>query len=233
MSSNFLFSLLFPRKCLGCGQWGSYFCSHCLNRISLADQKICPVCEKPAIHGLTHARCQTAQSLDGLTTIFSYQGLTEKAIKKIKYKFISDLAQDLVEAFLSFCGEDQAFSRFCQKEKPVFLSIPLHPRRKRWRGFNQTELLGKMIASNLGLIFEPNLLIRTKNTKPQTQLKDQERKKNVLGVFKINKNLSFLIRASRFVIFDDVWTTGSTLKEGAKTLKRAGAKKVWGLTLAR
>jgi predicted amidophosphoribosyltransferase len=103
--------------------------------------------------------------LDGLTAPFAYQGIIKTAIKKLKYRFVADLAKDLVEVFLSFCGEDKAFSCFCQEE-PLFVPVPLHPRRKRWRGFNQAELLGKMMAANLGLDFEPDLLLRTKNTKP-------------------------------------------------------------------
>jgi ComF family protein len=169
--------------------------------------------------GRTHTGCFTSQSLDGLTAIFSYQGIIKKAIMKLKYRFVSDLAGDLVEAFLSFCGEDKVFSRFCQKENPFFVPVPLHSRRKRWRGFNQAELLGKMIAANLGLTFEPNLLIRTKNTKPQTQLKDKESKRNILGAFKINPNCRLSIVNSKLVLFDDIWITGSTLQEGAKVAR--------------
>jgi len=228
---NFL-DLLFPRKCLGCGQWGSYFCSQCLNFLSLKEQRICPVCGRPSMGGMTHPSCFTPQSLDGLTAPFAYKGIIKRAIKKLKYRFVADLAKDLVEVFLSFCGEDQAFSCFCQ-EGPLFVPVPLHPRRKRWRGFNQAELLGKMMAANLGLNFEPGLLLRTKNTKPQTQLHDQERKKNIRGAFKVRQDSKFIIHDSKFLIFDDVWTTGSTLRECGMVLKRAGAKKVWGLTLAR
>lgn len=228
-----LLDFLFPRRCLGCGQWGKYFCSQCLNLILLGPKRICPLCTKPAVGGLTHPGCSRPWGLDGLTTVFSNKGLMEKAIKKLKYKFVSDLTQDLVELFLSFCGEDKIFTHFCQEGNVYFLPVPLHPQRKRWRGFNQAELLGEMIAANLGLTFLPDLLIRTKNTKPQVDLKGKERRKNIRGAFRINPNSKFFIRNSKFILFDDVWTTGSTLRECGKVLKRAGAGKVWGLTLAR
>lgn len=227
-----LLDFLFPRRCLGCGQWGEYFCSQCLNRLSLNSQRVCPVCEKPSIGGLTHPKCFTPQSLDGLTAIFSYKGLIEKAIKKLKYRFVSDLAEDLVELFLSFAGEDKTFSHFCQQENVFFVPVPLHPKRKRWRGFNQAELLGRMICKNLGLTFWPDLLLRTKNTKPQTQLDEKERKKNIRGAFKASPHI-FVSQYPNILLFDDVWTTGTTLRECGKVLKRAGVKKVWGLTLAR
>jgi len=183
--------------------------------------------------GLTHDKCLTPQSLNGLTAIFSYKGLIKKAIKKLKYRFVSDLAEDLVELFLSFCGEDKTFSRFCQEKNVLFVPVPLHPKRKRWRGFNQAELLGKMIASNLGLTFLPDLLLRTKNTKPQTQLEKKEGKRNVRGAFKVSSNSKFLNLKPKILLFDDIWITGSTLRECGKVLKKTGVKKVWGLTLAR
>ena len=229
-----LLDFLFPRKCLGCGRLGAYFCSQCLNFISLNPQRICPVCGRLSIDGQTHPQCLKPQSLDGLTAIFSYQGLIKKAIKKLKYRFISDLAEDLVELFLSFCGEDKAFTRFTQKKNVFLIPIPLHQKRLAWRGFNQAELLGEIIASNLNLNFLPNLLLRIKNTPPQAKLKKKERLENVKGAFKFNLALKrFKHQTSNILLFDDVWTTGATLKEAAKVLKRNGAQRVWGLTLAR
>jgi len=233
------------------------------------------MCGKGSVGGLTHPVCRQPQGLDGLTSIFSYKGIVEKAIKKLKYKFVYDLAEDLVGLFLSFCGEDQALVDFCHKEGVSLVPIPLHPRRLRWRGFNQSELLGKMIAQNLGLPFCPDLLLRVKLTRPQVELSRKEREKNVAGAFAFNRKIisahpfrpADLLRnsrgkppnlkgacpvspkgftgahpclsrpvgiVSRFVLlFDDVWTSGATLREAARALKRAGAKRVWGLTIAR
>lgn len=166
----------------------------------------------------------------------------KKAITKLKYKFVSDLSQDLVELFLSFCGEDKFFSNFClsrgealrgSQENLFFMPVPLHPSRKRWRGFNQAELLGKMIAFNLGIKFLPEALKRVKKTKPQVKLNKEERKKNIQGAFELNSNYRSLVTNHQFILFDDVWTSGETLKEATRVLKRNGVKKVWGLTIAR
>lgn len=229
-----LLDLLFPRKCLSCGKEGSYFCSQCLNYLSLDSQRICPICEKPSIGGHTHTRCLRKDSLDGLTSVFAYKGLIAKAITKLKYKFIFDIAEDLVEVFLSSCGEDIAFGNYCQKEKPNLVPIPLHPHRLRWRGFNQSELLGKIIAENLGLQFIPDLLVRVKNTKPQMELSERERHENIRGAFSLKQQLpNNLITNNSILLFDDVWTSGATIKEAGKILKQNGVKKVWGLTIAR
>jgi len=228
-----ILDFLFPRKCLGCGRTGGYFCPNCLNLVSLERERICPVCEKPAIGGKTHNRCFTSFSLDGLTSVFSYKGVIKEGIVRLKYHFVSDVASDLVEIFLGFCGEDERFSSFCLKEKPVLIPIPLYAGRERWRGFNQSALLGKMIAENLGIGFLPNLLIRSKNTKPQVKLREKERQKNIIGAFTISPNYQLPIANYSILLFDDVWTTGATLREAASVLKKAGAKNVWGLTLAR
>lgn len=228
-----ILDFFFPRKCLGCGRVGAYFCGNCLNFLSLERQRICPVCERPAVGGQTHPGCLTNSSLNGLTAVFVYRGLVKSAIVKLKYRFVSDLAKDLVEAFLSFCGEDESFVRFCREQNVCLVPIPLHPRRHRWRGFNQSELLGRMITENLGINFCSDLLQRTRNTTPQTKLKEKERKKNIKGAFIINPNSKFIIHDSALMLFDDVWTTGATLKEAGRVLKQKGAKNVWGLTLAR
>ena len=221
-----LTDILFPRRCLGCGRHGAYFCSQCLNFVLLKDERICPMCGQPAIGGLTHPGCQQPWGLDGLTSVFAYRGVVQKAIKKLKYRFVTDLASDLVELFLSFCGEDKMFYQLCREKNVALVPIPLYHRRQRWRGFNQTELLGKMIAENLEINFLPDFLIRRKATRPQVGLGKELRHQNIRGAFAINKN--FLLRQkfvgqTKFLLFDDVWTSGATLREAAKVLKRNGA----------
>lgn len=224
--------MLFPRKCLGCGKEGAYFCAGCLNLVSELNEDICPVCERPSIGGWTHHSCQKTLNLDGLTSVFAYKGLVKKAIVQLKYRFVFDLASDLVELFLSFSGERDGFRQVCRKNDLCLVPVPLHPRRKRWRGFNQSELLGKIIAKNLGIGFAPDILIRVKNTTPQMQLGEKERRVNIQGAFRLSPNI-LVSQYPNVLLFDDVWTTGATLKETAKILKQGGVTTVWGLTLAR
>ena len=220
---------------MGCNEWGTYLCPDGLNFIKTSDNRICSVCEGSAIYGLTHPGClrKHPQSLDGLTSIFVYKGVVKRAIAKLKYKFVTDLAETILELFLSFCGEDKAFTKLVRQKNIILVPVPLHWQRKNWRGFNQAELLGQMIARKLGINFLPDLLIRVRNTKEQTKLKKEKRLKNIHGAFKINHCPSVINHQPSIILFDDVWTTGATIKECAKVLKKRGFKKVWGLTLAR
>ena len=164
---------VFPKKCVGCNEWGDYLCSNCINFIKTNDNTICPACYNPSIYGLTHPGCLWKHSygLNGLTSIFEYKGVVKSVITKLKYRFVTDLGETILEMFLSFCGEDKAFTKFVRQKNVCLVPIPLHWTRKNWRGFNQAELLGEMIAKKLGIDFLADLLIRTKNTKPQSKLK--------------------------------------------------------------
>ena len=245
MSAFFLLDFLFPRRCLGCGRWGRYFCEDCLKTIKPFKKQICPVCGKPAISGKTHALCQTKYSLDGLISIFPYEGAIKEAITKLKYKFVTDLAEELVALIVQIIKESDSKrfnllkrmikrNRADEGDESVLVPVPLHPRRERWRGFNQAEFLGRMLAEKSNWQVQTDILVRRRYTKPQVKLKGKKRKKNVKGAFEISPKVShFSFLASNFLIFDDVWTTGSTLKECGNVLKRAKVKKVWGLTLAR
>ena len=183
------------------------------------------MCKKSAIDGATHPVCKTPYGLDGLTSFFSYKEAMREAIKKIKYRWMSDIAESIVNLI-----PNQKFP-FPIKNKTL-VSVPLHVRREKWRGFNQSELLGKLIAEKFGLGLESNVLKRVKNTKPQVEFKKEKRIANIKGAFSLKKNID-LSQFKNIILFDDVWTTGSTMRECAKVLKRNGANWVWGITIAR
>lgn len=204
---------IFPKTCAGCGEWGEYLCADCLNQIKEKKQQI----YIPKKH-----------YLEGLTVVFEYKGILKKIIKNLKYKFLYDLEKILVELCLSSLGENSDFVSFSRK-KPILIPIPLHPARLRWRGFNQSERLGKQIAQGLGIPINNQLLKKVKPTKAQSNLDKKTRWENVKGAFAIN---GVCLKNSKYLLFDDIWTTGATMSQGAKIIKRAGAKKVWGLTLA-
>lgn len=264
---EFLLNILFPRRCVSCGKIGRYICSRCRSIIRIIEQNqhVCPVCERAAIGGETHPKCETKYSLDGLTSFFVYDGPIKKAIKELKYKFVTDLARELI-SLINWVDGDEFFhptlstsilqsSHSTQAIKSkgvavsvglskivtrrpfadyVLISVPLHQSRFNWRGFNQAEILGKMIAEKLEISFVPNLLIRKRATKPQVELKGKERKENIIGAFAVNPRYSDICHpASDILLFDDVWTTGTTLRTCGRVLKEAGVKRVWGLTLAR
>lgn len=109
-------------------------------------------------------------------------------------------------------------------------AVPLHFTREIGRGFNQSELLGKGLAGRLSLVYKDDLLYRPSKTNSQVELSKLERAENVRGAFKVGDKRS--VKGAKILIIDDVITTGATVKECAKVLKRAGAKEVWALALA-
>lgn len=117
------------------------------------------------------------------------------------------------------------------KTYDIIIPVPIHKKRMKQRGYNQTELISKKIADIIKIKYTKNCLIKYKNTKPQRILNKQERKQNIVGVYKVIN--SEQIKNKKIIIFDDVYTTGSTADECAKILKEAGALKVDVLTIAK
>jgi competence protein ComFC len=228
-----LADFFFPRNCLGCCQPEQYFCFSCRQSIRPPKPPFCPKCLKPSILGASHIQCLKPLFLDGLVAVFRYEKIIKTGIKKLKYKFVTDLAQELADLTV------ERIKKYERKFWPKFDSgwvltiIPLHPKRERWRGFNQMGILGELVARKMGWQFRPELLERTKLTAPQAKIKDKKKRRaNVRWAFRINPDSGFLVNDSKFILFDDVWTTGSTIKESGQVLKRRGARKVWALTLA-
>jgi ComF family protein len=200
--------------------------------ISFADRGFCVVCQKAAINGLTHPVCAGKYALDGVFSSLNYTGVTKKLVYRFKYKpFLTDLQKLLIDFFYEGLIQKEAFYKSLQNPS-VFAPIPLHKSRFRQRGYNQSELLAKDLGQRVG-IEVLDLLQRVKNTKTQVGLSKDEREKNIKGAFVINKKYLDKIKDFRQIfLVDDVVTSGATLKEAAKLLKKAGVKKVWGLTLA-
>lgn len=159
-------------------------------------------------------------------SIFRYEGVIRKAIISLKYKFAYDIADELVDACI------QRLKTNRQLLNAVLVPIPLHKHRENWRGFNQTEIIGEKLAKAMNWKYIPDLLIRNKNTIPQVGLKGLSRRQNLSGVFSVNTN-HFISNNCSLVLFDDVYTTGSTINEAKKMLKEAGFKNIKSLTIAR
>jgi len=221
-----LIDLIFPRYCLECRKQGAYICANCLEKVRKASF-VCPFCKSFSYGGIAHPSCRSNTELTRSVAIWRYEGVVRKAILALKYKFASDVAAELVTLASANLNGVEVFNH------SDLVPIPLYLDRLRWRGFNQAELLGKMLAQNLNLRFEPTLLVRTRSTTPQASLHKRERLRNMRGVFAVNEDLKVYIKGKRIVLFDDVWTTGATFEEAAKELLKNGAMDVSGLAIAR
>lgn len=235
---TFILDLLFPIHCLGCKKEGSWLCPACLLKIKLNKKQTCPNCHRETANGEFCAICQLAFNLRGIVVASSYKiELLQKAIQFFKYKFAEELALPLSEILISALLQSVILSRRRGDEEShslntLLIPVPLHKSRYLWRGFNQAELLAREIGKKFNLPVAANILTRTKNTTPQTQLNILERKTNVTGAFSCLR--PDLIANKNIILLDDIATTSATLEECAKTLISAGKPlEIWGLVIAR
>lgn len=235
-----ILDLLFPKKCVGCKKTGTYFCTECISNITQTDL-VCPKCEKAAVGGQTHPICKRRYGLDGLWSLGIYQNPLRLAIQKLKYKGIEELSETMVNILIEYFVRYQPFLLDEIKKSKgggwAVVPVPLYWWRENKRGFNQSGLVGKLLAEKLGLQYM-EAIKKVKHTKSQVKLKGYDRQRNIRNAFSINPNYlpagrQGQLHATNYILIDDVWTTGSTLRECCYVLKRSGAKKVWALTLAR
>lgn len=220
---NLILDLLFPKKCLGCQKLGSYFCQDCISTIIPA-RPICFYCQKWSLNGQTHPLCQRKYGIDGLWSLGIYQGILREAIKQFKYCQVKELAK----SFIEIIGMEIIKLPVIKDQSWVIVPVPLHWWKDNNRGFNQTAVIGQLLSKKLGLGY-CEALKRVRNTKPQTKFESQGRQQNIKNAFALTKRSTL---NANILLIDDVWTTGSTLKECCLVLKKAGVKKVWALTLA-
>lgn len=165
---------------------------------------------------------------DGLISFLDYR---DKRVSKIiihgKYKFLPGVFSELA----NIAAAKMKVPGFPAFENFTLVPIPLSSTRQRWRGFNQSQIICDRLSEALNLPVL-NAIERHKNTKTQKDLKREERIINLSNAFSLSPNSKFSIPNSKFLIVDDVTTTGSTLLEAVKVLKRNGAAKVWCLTIA-
>lgn len=224
--SRFVLDTLFPKRCVPCGREGAFLCPDCRARLKRLERQRCAVCRKPSVCGLTHPACATPLAPDGAFCLFDYrdQDVSELVIQG-KYYFLKEvfslLSNDLARAAGAALPDVLA-------EADALVPVPLHKRRQRWRGFNQSDILARGLGHAWDLPVA-TALVRTRSTKTQKDLGLSERLKNTRGAFAATG----VVRGKRLILVDDVTTTGATLLEASKVLKRAGASSVWCLALAR
>jgi predicted amidophosphoribosyltransferase len=199
--------------------------------------------------------------MDGLISVFPYKDGIQSAVKQLKYRFVTEMGASFVEATVK--RVDSEVVDFFRKEKFSVVPVPLHKVRERWRGFNQAALLGKLLAGHwkigyrlllnrivntdalaeikVGLTsterkkLEEKYISVTQRKIAERQLirrkKEKERKRQMRGAFELDSK--FETENANILLVDDVWTSGATMLECCKTVKRGEGEKVWGFTFAR
>jgi len=226
---------LFPPLCHVCrsfipGAGELHICAGCRDRLPLVKSPLCPVCGIPFIGvGDDHAcgQCHThPPHFESARAHLLYEDSARELIHYFKYNHKTHLRRPL--ALLALEG----LTEFITGQTPdLIIPVPLHRSRLRSRGFNQAVLLGDLFSSRLSVPMLVDGLTRTRQTEPQIELSAEDRRNNVKGAFAANR--ADMIYRKRILLLDDVMTTGSTVNECAKVLKKAGATSVVVATIAR
>jgi ComF family protein len=228
-----ILDFIFPKHCVICRKQGKYLCDSCFVNISFDVKSLCLICDKPTFNGLTHPKCKTKYSIDGCFSALVYNKTIQKLIFNFKYKpYLTDLKVVLSDLFYESIIQNENYARLIANGRWLMVPVPLSNAKLRKRGYNQSEILAKSLEKRF-LIPVVNLLSRTRSTKTQVGLSDLERKLNIKNAFELLNHKSLILNQKSVILVDDVVTTGSTLKEAARELKRSGARRVIGLTLAR
>lgn len=199
---------IFPKKCVGCSYLNTWLCSDCLTKLL----------QQPPIR-------RTIDNLSIFASANYKNQIIQKLINFIKYNGVTDLVDDGAKLLSAI------YSTLVTDEADLITWIPLHPKRRTERTFNQAELLATSLATKVE-INSTDLLIRQRYSESQTHLSDEERKNNVKNIFQINEENKQKIVGQTILLVDDVVTSGATICEAAKVLKDYGAYKVIGLCLA-
>jgi ComF family protein len=228
--------VIFPPQCLGCTEIiphlsGQAFCPACKEQIRFLTGSLCPICgiaffASPAQDHLCGNCLEKKPYFSLARAVASYETLILNLIHQFKYGHNITVGSALASFMAEFNFPDFDFTEYS-----LIIPVPLHIRRLRERGFNQALILANAIGEKYQISVNFSLLKRLKFTLTQTGLDRSAREKNVKGTFAAIDNSK--IDSQNIILIDDVYTTGATVNQCAKTLIKAGANKVAVLTLAR
>jgi len=216
---------IFPRACIGCGRVGDFICRTCSKKMSRILPPLCLRCGRPESSGVYCAECWGQKSsIDAVRSVFVFDGIVRQAIHELKYRNVQAVSGCLA-GFMSDYFRENSMSG------DILVPVPLHDRRLRERGYNQSQLLAAELSPQISVAVNPGLIKRVRNTGPQARSASvHERKSNMENTSTCTSGEP----AGRDVIvIDDVCTSGATLESCAFALKSAGANRVLGFTLAR
>ncbi len=223
-AGELIYDLLFPKRCVECQKVGDFVCFDCISRISRIVTFTCHSCGKITQSGQYCKSCRGSVELTGVMVVCDYnEGPTKEMIHHLKYSGFLELSEILGELLVERIKKSG-------KSNFIVVPVPMDQKKENERGFNQSELIARYISKKLG--FKGGLaLSKIKKTKSQMKLKRSERLRNLENAFECEDIR--LIKNQNILLVDDVMTTGTTLNECAKELRRHGVKQVWGAVVAK
>ena len=233
---------VFLRRCKICNsiiveEGKRHICMGCWRNITLIGKHLCSCCGKPLqisydlseeLNGYICGRCREKPPVfDSVCSICRYDGVLKELIHIYKYNMIKSLGCDLVSLMIDYIKSGNGI----HPHPNSIMYVPLHRRKLKERGFDQSYILAREIGDYLNIPLITDNLSKSRYTGPQVKLSGNERLRNVKGAFIVQKPDE--IRKMNILLIDDVFTTGTTVNECARVLKRAGTDRVDVLTLAR
>ena len=221
---NLLLDTVFPPRCAVCGEILrmeerlGFLCADCWKDIPYLPKEKCPHCGGETDNGGFCDFCVKHFPFDSACGAFPYENVRD-AIHLFKYDGDKTIGSGLGELMADYLLENH---EELLVKTDVMVSVPLHPKKEKFRGFNQTHILCEKIAEKTGLAFRKDGLERKRETIAQSELDPEERKVNLKDAFQATADFT----GKRVLLVDDIFTTGTTCKECAKELYRAGAKEV-------
>jgi ComF family protein len=227
-------SLFYPPACTICSEnvaAGKYLCQECETKIVRIVPPFCAKCSEPFSGAITSAfdcaNCaHRALHFDAAVARFRSRGIARRVILDFKYGRQFHLRHLVGEWLFAALDDDRLRGR----QFDAIIPVPLHPARERQRGFNQAALLAELVSARMSIRARA-VLERVRYTTTQTAFDRAERMENLRGAFRLRRNTD--VRGLRVLLIDDVLTTGATLSECARVLKKAGATCVHAATAAR
>lgn len=228
--AGMLLDAIYPRRCPICHDiaWprGELVCRSCAGKLRPIQEPRCKKCGKPIEKEELEYCTDCARRehiFEEAAGIFPYDRTMQASLMKCKYGGRRE--------YLDYYGQMMARhgKKFLERWQPqAIVPIPLHKTRMRLRGFNQSTDLACVLGREFGIPVQEHMLEKNRKTRPQKELEENQRRRNLLGAFSLGKDFRPL---QNIVLVDDVYTTGSTVDEAAKCLKKAGTQKIYVLTL--
>lgn len=235
---DFTLPFLYPQRCLGCEaiiDSAESFCTLCQKAVEPIVSPFCERCGVPFATGPLHVcgRCFRHEPAFRRARAWAYYERAGRSLQPLsaaiqRFKYQRNLGTGALLAQLAAEHFVQAAEGY---DYDHILPVPLHVDRLRWRGFNQSLLLAQAIGQRHEIAVDPFVLHRIKPTPPQTQLSERERRANVRGAFGMSDPER--LAGKRLLVVDDVYTSGATVEECARTLYQGGAQAVDVFTLTR
>lgn len=231
-----ILDVIFPPVCHLCREiipnaGELHICNGCREKLSPIGSPLCTICGAPFVSTIQADHlcgdCSTTPpNFNAARAAFRFEGAVQELIHRFKYGKRIQLRRPIALLIMEQLGD--AVSQW----SPDFvIPVPLHDSRLRWRGFNQAILVGELLASRWRIPIVKDVLRRERETREQTTLTGAERARNVRGAFGVAD--SAMVSGKRVLLVDDVYTTGSTVSECARALKKNGTEKVYVVTMAR